>query len=81
VPDAGTAVMEAITALIEGRDDSADADDVEVTPEARLYEDLRLDSLELAELSESLGQVFGRDPYTDGLAPVTVGDVIAYYES
>jgi acyl carrier protein len=48
---------------------------------ADLYEDLRLDSLDLAELSATLEDDLGRDPYTEGLMPRTVGEVLAFYEA
>lgn len=77
--DIRAVVFESINAIIADRE-TGDEEDVDVTDDARLYEDLRLDSLELAALSERLSEALGRDPYNDGLAPVTVGDVIAYYE-
>lgn len=51
----------------------------DVTPDARLQEDLELDSLELAELSVLLEDTFGRDPYTEGIVPRTVGEIVAFY--
>lgn len=51
----------------------------EVTLDARLQEDLTLDSLELAELSVLLEDTFGRDPYTEGIVPHTVGEIVAFY--
>jgi acyl carrier protein len=40
-----------------------------------------MDSLELAELSAALEDELGHDPYSDGLAPETVGELIGYYRS
>jgi acyl carrier protein len=51
-----------------------------VTVDAELYGDLGLDSLEVAELSAVLEDEMGRDPYTEGQSPRTVGEVIAFYE-
>ncbi|MGH7804772.1 MAG: phosphopantetheine-binding protein [Candidatus Binatia bacterium] len=52
----------------------------EVNPESALYtEGLNLDSLEVAEFSAVLEQEFGRDPFTDGELPKTLGDVLRYY--
>lgn len=51
----------------------------EITPEKQLGPDLELDSLELAELSAALEDDLGSDPYSQGLAPETVGQLIAFY--
>ena len=52
----------------------------EVGPESGLYtEGLNLDSLEVAEFSAVLEEEFGRDPFTDGELPKTLGDVLRYY--
>lgn len=48
---------------------------------ATLGGDLDLDSLELAELSAALEDSFGRDPYTEGLVPATVGELAGFYAS
>lgn len=52
----------------------------EITPETQLGADLELDSLELAELSAALEDELGSDPYTQGLAPETVGQLISFYK-
>lgn len=52
----------------------------EITPESRLSAELGLDSLELAELSAVLEDDLGRDPYTAGLVPETVGELVAFYQ-
>ena len=53
----------------------------EITMETALYtKGLDLDSLEAAELSAMLETELGRDPYTDGKLPETVGDIVTYYE-
>ncbi len=46
---------------------------------ADLYDDLQFDSLEVAELSAILEDDLGRDPYTEGLVPRTVAEVVAFY--
>ena len=51
----------------------------DVTPDALLHEDLTLDSLELAELSSLLEDNLGRDPYSEGIVPRTVGEIAAFY--
>ena len=40
-----------------------------------------LDSLEMAELSATLEDTFGTDPFTDGPIPTTLGDVLEFYAS
>ena len=47
--------------------------------QADLYDDLQFDSLEVAELSAILEDDLGRDPYTEGLVPRTVAEVVAFY--
>jgi acyl carrier protein len=51
-----------------------------ITPEAKLNADLGMDSLELAELSAILEDELGHDPYTEGIVPEMVGELVAYYE-
>jgi acyl carrier protein len=50
-----------------------------VTVDADLYGDLGLDSLDVAEFSAELEDELGRDPYSEGIAPRTVGEVIEFY--
>jgi acyl carrier protein len=52
----------------------------EVDIDADLYGDLKLDSLDVAELSSVLEDELGSDPYSEGLTPRTVGEVIDYYK-
>jgi acyl carrier protein len=54
--------------------------DVEVSLDASLYDDLTLDSLDVAELSAVLEDDFGRDPFNEGFEPRTVRQVIAFYD-
>ena len=51
-----------------------------VTLEADLQQDLDLDSLELAELSVLLEDNLGRDPYSEGIVPRTVGEIVDFYK-
>ncbi len=53
---------------------------LEVTPEAKLTSDLGMDSLELAELSAVLEDELGHDPYSEGIVPETVAELVGYYE-
>ena len=68
-------VVEVLERLLEQRDE----DVPEVALDSRLQDDLRLDSLEIAELSAALEERLGRDPYNEGLAPRTVAELIAFY--
>jgi acyl carrier protein len=52
----------------------------ELTPQTSLYADgLGLDSLETAELSATLEDEHGTDPFSSGPMPQTVGDILAFY--
>jgi acyl carrier protein len=47
-----------------------------------LYADgVGLDSLETAELSAVLEDEIGSDPFSSGVMPETMGDIIAFYDS
>jgi acyl carrier protein len=70
-----TFVVESIRMLLSRRDEPA----APVTTDAHLHDDLDLDSLELAELSVLLEDTFGRDPYSEGLVPNTVGEIVSFY--
>jgi len=52
------------------------------TPSTGLWgEGLELDSLEAAELSATLEDAFGSDPFSSAEEmPQTVGDILAFYE-
>lgn len=51
----------------------------EVGTESSLYEEgLGFDSLDTATLSAALEREFGRDPYTEGEFPRTVGELIQF---
>lgn len=73
--DPGATVVAAITMLLARRA----ADDVTITPESAITEDLGLDSLEVAELSAILEDDLGSDPYSEGIVPRTVGELVAFY--
>jgi acyl carrier protein len=52
----------------------------ELTPGTSLYaEGIGLDSLETAELSATLEDEHGTDPFSSGPMPQTVGDILAFY--
>lgn len=69
-----TVIIGAIRAVLRER-----ADHIEVHDHSNLFDDLELDSLELAELSGLLEDHYGRDPFSAGLAPSTVAEVTAFY--
>jgi acyl carrier protein len=53
---------------------------VELTPDLSLYADgIGLDSLETAELSSMLEDELGRDPFSEGSLPQTVGELLDFY--
>ncbi len=52
----------------------------DITLATSLYQDgLGMDSLDAAEFSSLLERAFGRDPYSSGDFPRTVGDVVGFY--
>ncbi len=73
--DAERFIVETIRGLIETRG----AVPPEITPASQIAADLDLDSLELAELSAALEDELGRDPYSEGIVPNTVGELAAFY--
>jgi acyl carrier protein len=73
--DARDTVVSTIRGLLKRR-----RVDVEIDDSSDLYEDLGLDSLELAELSAKLEDDLGSDPYSAGEVPRTVGEVLDYYD-
>jgi acyl carrier protein len=77
VTDPGDTVIRAIRSLLERRGDV----DVDIRPDSALQDDLGLDSLELAELSAHLEDELGRDPYSEGIVPRTVEEVLAFYQA
>lgn len=83
MPDAGTTgkaeqlILGTIEELLERRG----ARGVEIRPESKLTADLGLDSLELAELSAVLEDELGHDPYSEGIVPETLAELVAYYDA
>lgn len=43
-------------------------------------EGIGLDSLDVAELSAVLEDEFGKDPFSNGLMPETIGEIVAFYD-
>jgi acyl carrier protein len=75
MPNTGHVVVGALQSLLKRRKHS----DTAVSIDADLYGDLGLDSLDVAEFSAVLEDDLGRDPYSEGLVPRTVGEVIEFY--
>jgi acyl carrier protein len=73
--DADQFIVDTIRTLIKRRGDVPP----EISPESLIGADLDLDSLELAELSAALEDKLGRDPYSEGTVPSTVGELTAFY--
>jgi len=71
-----TIIREAIQTLLSRRG----AAGLQILPESKLTADLGLDSLELAELSAVLEDEIGHDPYSEGIVPATVAELIAYFD-
>ena len=75
--DAEKTVLSAVRGLLKRRKDRS----LEVSLDSELYDDLQLDSLEVAGLSATLEDDLGRDPYSEGLVPRTVAEVVEFYET
>lgn len=73
---AETIIRETIQTLLDQRG----AGGKDITRESKLTADLGLDSLELAELSAVLEDEIGHDPFSEGIVPETVGELIGYYD-
>jgi acyl carrier protein len=76
VADAEKTVLNAVRGLLRRRKDG----NVDLDLNSNLYDELGLDSLEVAELSATLEDDLGSDPYTEGQVPRTVAEVIDFYE-
>jgi acyl carrier protein len=72
-------VVEDIRSLLARREADAQKDHEVDDPTPLFGEGLALDSMEVAELSVLLETRFGRDPFTDGIIPQTVAEIVAYY--
>ena len=70
-------IYEVMNGLLERREDGAPT----FTADSRFFEDLDMDSLEVAELSAALEDELGSDPFSEGLLPSTLAELIAFYES
>ena len=77
MPDPRTTILDSIRLLLQRRA----AENGPIQMDDDLFEDVGLDSLEIAELSAMLEDDLGTDPWSAGLVPQTVGDVVGYYAS
>ncbi len=77
ITDPPDTVVAAIRELLKRRGTGP----TDVRPESGLLADLAMESLELAELSVALADELGRDPFSEGLFPETVAELIAFYAS
>ncbi len=68
-------IMSAIRSIVERRS----GDEIAVGRTSNLYDDLSMDSLEVAELSSVLEDDLGSDPYSAGLVPQTVAEILSFY--
>lgn len=69
-------IQQTIQTFLERANKSAE----DLAPQTSLYADgLGLDSLETAELSATLEDEHGTDPFSSGPMPQTVGDILAFY--
>jgi acyl carrier protein len=73
---AETVIRDTITRLLEQRGVMG----TDISRESKLTADLGLDSLELAELSAVLEDEIGHDPFSEGIVPETVGELVDYYD-
>ena len=75
MPDSKQTVVDAVQRLLARKNIEA-----AVGLDSELSE-LGLESLDLAELSAVIEDELGRDPYSEGVLPRTVGDVIEWYNT
>jgi len=73
LPDPEQTVFETIRVLLRRK-----SIDVDLTRDS-VINDLGLESLDVAELSAILEDDLGRDPYSAGFLPQTVGQIVDWY--
>jgi acyl carrier protein len=74
--DAENLIVATIEDLIQRRK----ADAIVVGPASNLLADLAMESLELAELAAVLDDELGRDPFSEGIFPESVAELVAFYD-
>jgi acyl carrier protein len=75
VPDVEQTIVEAIQKILRRKQI-----DVPVTPASEIA-GLGFESLDVAELSAILEDDLGRDPYSAGVLPQTVGEIFEWYRT
>lgn len=75
-------VRGSVIKLVESVLAGADRVGVEVGLDSVLHgeDGLELDSLQTAELSAMLEDEFGTDPFSEGVMPETVGEIVSFYD-
>lgn len=68
-------IVSAIRSIVDRRS----SDEITIVRTSNLYDDLSMDSLEVAELSSVLEDDLGSDPYSAGLLPQTVAEIMSFY--
>lgn len=68
-------VLAAIQSILELRS----GDQTALDGTSNLYDDLAMDSLEIAQLAALLEDEFGSDPYAAGFLPQTIGEIVHFY--
>jgi acyl carrier protein len=73
-PADAASTVRSFVARVKKRKNTVDLD-------VSLYsEGIGLDSLDVAELSAVLEDEFGMDPFSNGLMPETIGDIVSFYD-
>ena len=76
MPDTHSLVLDTVRDLVRRRH----GEDRPIDLDADLFDDLELDSLDVAELSAVLEEQKGTDPYSQGEVARTVREVLGFYE-
>jgi acyl carrier protein len=76
VRDHESLIIDTVRELVSRRAPCPD----DLTLESDLIRDLEMDSLELAELSATLEEEYGVDPYSVGQLARTPGELLAFYQ-
>ena len=76
--DVEKTVVKALKGVLRRRKGAAAAANFDANSD--LYDDLELDSLDVAELSAVLEDDLGHDPYSEGQTPRTVSEVVDFYK-
>jgi acyl carrier protein len=82
---ASRSIEQRITEMVLGllAERGSDRAEAEVTPTALLYGvgGVGLDSMDMAVLSSHLEREFGSDPFSRGVFPRTIAELVAFYEA